>query len=40
MGQVKKYVNAEACKRLLISSWSVNKHGFHRQFLFLVGWFL
>ena len=26
--------------RLLISSWSVNKHGCHRQFLFLDGWFL
>jgi hypothetical protein len=25
---------------LLISSWSVNKHGRHRQFLFLIGWFL
>jgi hypothetical protein len=21
-------------------SWSVNKHGCHRQFLFLIGWFL
>jgi hypothetical protein len=26
--------------KLLISSRSVNKHGCHRQFLFLVGWFL
>ena len=26
--------------RLLISSWSVNKHGRHRPFLFLIGWFL
>jgi hypothetical protein len=26
--------------KLLISSWSVNKYGCHRQFLFLVGWFL
>ena len=26
--------------RLLISSRSVNKHGHHRQFLFLIGWFL
>ena len=26
--------------RLLISSWSINKHGHHRQFLFLIGWFL
>jgi hypothetical protein len=26
--------------RLLISSRSVNKHGRHRQFLFLIGWFL
>ena len=26
--------------RLLISSRSVNKHGCHRQFLFLIGWFL
>jgi hypothetical protein len=25
---------------LLISSRSVNKHGHHRQFLFLIGWFL
>jgi hypothetical protein len=25
---------------LLISSWSVKKHGHHRQFLFLIGWFL
>ena len=25
---------------LLISSLSVNKHGHHRQFLFLIGWFL
>jgi hypothetical protein len=25
---------------LLISSWSFNKHSCHRQFLFLVGWFL
>ena len=25
--------------RLLISSRSVNKHGHHRQFLFLIGWF-
>ena len=24
----------------LISSWSVNKHGHHRKFLFLIGWFL
>jgi hypothetical protein len=27
-------------KDLLISSRSVNKHGRHRQFLFLIGWFL
>jgi hypothetical protein len=27
-------------KRLLFSSWSVNKHGHYRQFLFLVGRFL
>jgi hypothetical protein len=26
--------------RLVISSWSVNKHGHHRPFLFLIGWFL
>ena len=26
--------------RLLILSRSVNKHGHHRQFLFLIGWFL
>ena len=26
--------------RLLISSRSINKHGRHRQFLFLIGWFL
>ena len=26
--------------RLVISSWSVNKHGRHRQFLFLIGPFL
>ena len=26
--------------RLLILSWSVNKHGCHRQFLFLIGWLL
>jgi hypothetical protein len=26
--------------KLLISSRSVNKHGRHRQFLFLIGWFL
>jgi hypothetical protein len=26
--------------RLLISSQSINKHGHHRQFLFLIGWFL
>jgi hypothetical protein len=26
--------------RLLISSQSVNKHGRHRHFLFLIGWFL
>ena len=25
---------------MLLSSWSVNKHGHYRQFLFLVGWFL
>jgi hypothetical protein len=25
---------------LLIPFWSVNKHGRHRQFLFLIGWFL
>jgi hypothetical protein len=25
---------------LLIPFWSVNKHGHHRQFLFLIGWFL
>jgi hypothetical protein len=24
---------------LLISSWSVNKHGHHRRLLFLIGWF-
>jgi hypothetical protein len=27
-------------KRLLILSRSINKHGHHRQFLFLIGWFL
>jgi hypothetical protein len=27
-------------KKLLILSRSVNKHGRHRQFLFLIGWFL
>jgi hypothetical protein len=27
-------------KKLLISSRSVNKHGRHRPFLFLIGWFL
>ena len=27
-------------KKLLILSRSVNKHGHHRQFLFLIGWFL
>ena len=26
--------------RLLISFWSINKHGFHMQFLFLIGRFL
>jgi hypothetical protein len=26
--------------RLLISSRSVNKHGHHRRFCFLIGWFL
>jgi hypothetical protein len=26
--------------QLLISSRSINKHGHHRQFLFLIGWFL
>ena len=26
--------------RLLISSWSLSKHGQHMQFLFLIGWFL
>ena len=26
--------------KLLILSWSVYKHGHHRQFLFLIGWFL
>ena len=26
--------------RVLISSRSVDKHGHHRQFLFLIGWFL
>jgi hypothetical protein len=26
--------------RLLISSQSIYKHGSHRQFLFLIGWFL
>jgi hypothetical protein len=26
--------------KMLISSRSVNKHGHHRQFLFLIGWFL
>ena len=25
---------------LLISFWFVNRHGHHRQFLFLIGWFL
>ena len=25
---------------MLISSWSINKYGCHRQFLFLVDWFL
>ena len=25
---------------MVISSWSVDKHGCHRQFLFLIGWFL
>ena len=25
--------------RLLMLSWSINKHGHHRQFLFLIGWF-
>ena len=25
---------------MLISSRSINKHGHHRQFLFLIGWFL
>jgi hypothetical protein len=29
-----------ACGMLLISSRSVNKHGHHRQFLFLMGRFL
>jgi hypothetical protein len=24
---------------LLISSWSINKHGCHRRLLFLIGWF-
>jgi hypothetical protein len=27
-------------QRLLILSQSINKHGLHRQFLFLIGWFL
>ena len=26
-------------KRLLNPSWSVSKHGHHRRFLFLIGWF-
>jgi hypothetical protein len=26
--------------RLFISSWFINKHGHHRQFYFLIGWFL
>ena len=26
--------------RMLILSQSINKHGHHRQFLFLIGWFL
>ena len=26
--------------KLLILSWSINKHGHHRQLSFLIGWFL
>ena len=25
---------------MLISFWSINKHGHHRQFLILIGWYL
>jgi hypothetical protein len=36
----KRFQRTNFLLRLLISSWSVNKHGHHRQFLFLIGWFL
>ena len=36
----RKHVWQILYKKMLISSRSVNKHGHHRQFLFLIGWFL
>ena len=33
-------IYGRSSKRLLISSRSINKHGHHRPFLFLIGWFL
>jgi hypothetical protein len=36
----RKHLWKVLCKRLLISSCSVNKHGHHRRLLFLIGWFL
>jgi hypothetical protein len=36
----RKHLWKVLCLRLLISSRSVNKHGHHRQFLFLIGRFL
>jgi hypothetical protein len=32
-------ISQSEIKRVLISSRSINKHGRHRQFLFLIGWF-
>ena len=43
-GQMIRYfvgnIYGRSSLKLLISSRSVNKHGRHRQFLFLIGWFL
>ena len=36
----RKHLWKVLCLRLLILSWSINKHGHHRQFLFLIGIFL
>jgi hypothetical protein len=38
--EFKKSANQKQESRLLISSRSINKHGHHRQFLFLIGRFL